>query len=149
MTKAIGPAVLVLAAALLQGCATDTQLGGTTQVGKVDQVYIEAYPGLFVDRALATAAGDKPQWVSISFAQPLDDGRLSAIAVLGDVSGVEPGDLVQVNFAGNDAFGAGSEPEYNRVISLFAKRDSPAALSFNPNGRTRAPELLSAAVARP
>lgn len=149
MTKAMSPAVLVLAAALLQGCATDTQPGGTTQVGKVEQVYVEAYPGLFVDRALATAPGDKPQWVSLSFAQPLDDGRRNAIAVLGDVSGVEPGDLVKVHFAGNDAFGAGSEPQYNRVTSLFAKRDSQAALSFGHNGRTRAPELLSAAAALP
>ena len=160
MTKWTGLAVLLAAAALWQGGATDQQLGGTTPVGKVEQVYIEAYPGLFVDRTLASAPSDQPQWVSLSFAPPLNDARRGVIAMLEKGSGVQPGDLVQVRLAGNAAFGAGPEPEYNRVTALVAKRGSQAALSFAHQanqgahqgahqGPTKAAEWLSAALALP
>ena len=156
MTRWTGLGVLLVTAALWQGFATDLQLGSTAAVGKVEQVYIEAYPGLFVDRALASARGDQPQWVSLSFAPPLNDARRGVIAMLEKGSGVEPGDLVQVRLAGNAAFGAGPAPEYNRVTALVAKRGSQAALSFAHQahqgahqGRAKAPEWLSAALALP
>jgi hypothetical protein len=131
---------LLAAAALAQGCATEQEVAGTTQVGKVEQVFVEAYPGLYVDRALATVLSDKPAWASVRFARPLSDGRTNAVAMLGRDSGIEPGDLVQLRFAPSEAFDTDTLPGHNEVTALVAKHDSQAALSF---GSGRASPVLS------
>jgi hypothetical protein len=135
--------MLIAAATLWQGCATDQSPAGISQVGRVEQVYVEAYPGLFVDRALATAAGDKPRWVTLSFPQPLADGRRNAMALLENLPEIEPGDLVRVQLAaGPLSFNAEGEPESNRVTALVARRGDPNAATFG--GRARAPGWTSA-----
>jgi hypothetical protein len=140
-----GLALLAAAVALALGCATETEVAGTTQVGKVEQVFVEAYPGLFVDRALATVVGDRPAWASVTFARPLSDGRTTAVAMLERDSGVEPGDLVQMRFAHPGAFDPDTLPGHNQVTALVAKRDSRAALSFGAVRVAQAPDKLTAA----
>ena len=146
MAKWTSAVMLIAAATLWQGCATDQSPADTTQVGRVEQVYVEAYPGLFVDRAVATVPGDKPRWVTLSLAQPLDDGRRNAVAMLEDVVDVEPGDLVQVQLAGHLAFTAQGEPDHNRVKALVARRGNPNAATFGQ--RAGAPGWRSAAALR-
>jgi hypothetical protein len=130
-----GLALLAAVAALAQGCATEKEVAGTTQVGKVEQVFVEAYPGLYVDRALATVLGDKPAWAAVSFARPLSDGRTTAVAMLDRDSGIEPGDLVQMRFAHALAFDTDTLPGHNQVTALVAKHNSQAALSFGRSGQ--------------
>lgn len=137
-------AMLATAAALAQGCATESEVAGTTQVGKVEQVYVEAYPGLFVDRALANVVGDRPAWASVAFARPLSDGRTTAVAMLERNSDVEPGDVVQMRFANPAGFDPGTLPGHNQVTALVAKHDSMAARSFGGQA-WRGPDRLSAA----
>jgi hypothetical protein len=137
--------MLAAAAALAQGCATETEVAGTTQVGKVEQVFVEAYPGLFVDRALATVVGDRPAWASVTFARPLSDGRTTAVAMLERDSGVEPGDLVQMRFAQLGGFDPDTLPGHNQVTALVAKHDSRAALSFGRGQAAREPDRLTKA----
>jgi len=154
VNKWMSTAVLVAAAVLGQGCATDTHVGGSTQVGKVDKIFVEAYPGLFVDRAVATAPSDKPAWVSVTFSTPLADGRLTAVAMLDSDAGIEPGDLVEVRFAKVDSFGTDTEPEYNRITALIARHGSQPALAldkgaFGESEAGRKLERLSAASALP
>jgi len=144
MNRWTGLAMLA-AAALAPGCATETEVAGTTQVGKVEQVFVEAYPGLFVDRALATVVGDRPAWASVTFARPLSDGRTTAVAMLERDSGVEPGDLVQMRFAHAGGVDPDTLPGHNQVTALVAKHDTRAAVSFGPSQVARAPDRLTAA----
>lgn len=147
MIKWANAAMLAAAAALWQGCATDHSPSGSTQVGRVEGIYIEAYPGLFVDRAVATVPGDTRRWVSLSFTPPLDDGRRTAMATLEGTIEVEPGDLVQVQVADHTAFSTQGKPESNQVTGLVARRGNPSAATFGQ--RPRAPGWRSAAVALP
>lgn len=140
-----GVALLAAAAALAQGCATESEVAGTTQVGKVEQVFVEAYPGLYVDRALATVLGDKPAWASVTFARPLSDGRTTAVAMLDRDSGIEPGDLVQMRFAHAEGFDADTLPGHNQITALIAKHHSRAALSFDRGHSSRGLDRLTAA----
>ncbi len=140
-----GLAMLAAAVALALGCATETEVAGTTQVGKVEQVFVEAYPGLFVDRALATVVGDRQAWASVTFAHPLSDGRTTAVAILERDSGVEPGDLVQLRFAHAEAFDPDTLPGHNQVTALVAKHGSRDALSFDAGRAAHAPDKLTAA----
>ncbi|HXV09091.1 MAG TPA: hypothetical protein VD791_13740 [Burkholderiales bacterium] len=144
MNRWMGLAMLT-AAALAPGCATETEVAGTTQVGKVEQVFVEAYPGLFVDRALATVVGDRQAWASVTFARPLSDGRTTAVAMLERDSGVDPGDLVQMRFAHPGAFDPDTLPGHNQVTALVAKHDSRAALSFGRGQAALSPDKLTAA----
>ena len=145
-----GFALLIAAAALAQGCATDKEVAGTTQVGKVEQVFVEAYPGLYVDRALATVLGDKPAWATVAFAQPLSDGRTTAVATLDRDSGIEAGDLVQLRFAHLGAFDTDTLPGHNQITALVAKHHTRAALSFRGGGQaSRVPGPLTAASPQP
>jgi hypothetical protein len=129
----------------LAGCASQPDVGGTTQVGKVEGVFVEQYPGVFVDRRVADArVSGKPTWVHLKFVQPLSDGRRFATAAVGSDPGVEPGDLVQMRF-GLTAGGT-MEPirEHNRVIALIAKHGTEAALRFDARQQPALEKLTQA-----
>lgn len=115
-------------AALLAGCATDHPVGGSSHIGKVQAVYVEAYEGVFLDRQLAPDA--RPAWVYVIFDRPLEDGRKLATAVLQQDSGIEAGDLVQLRLAHDGESRPDALPEPNRVIALIAKHDTVRARAF-------------------
>lgn len=110
------------------GCAGD-HVGGSSQVGRVQGVYVEAYSGVFVDRSLAHDSVGRPVWVYVTFDHPLQDGRRIATAMLEQDPGVETGDLVRLRLAGDD-YQADTPPTYNRVTALIAKHDSARARAF-------------------
>jgi hypothetical protein len=140
----------LLVAALAAGCATDNSVGGTSQIGKVQGLYVEQYNGVFVDRQVASNAEGKPLWVYVTFDHPLADGRTFATATLPADPGVEPGDLVQLRFAVDNALEAGSVPEHNQVTAIIAKRDTAQARAFG-SSQAKALDILrqAAADARP
>ena len=120
----------LVAAVLAAGCATDNSVGGSSQIGKVEGVYVEQYGGIFVDRQMAASDAGKPVWVYVTFDRPLEDGTRFATAVLEQDSGVEPGDLVQLRFARDDEPRPGAARAHNQIVALIAKHDTARARAF-------------------
>ena len=96
MQKIAVLAAVALIGCLAQGCASDQRAESNLHVGKIQGVYVEEYKGVFVDQAVVGSGSGKPLWVYVTFAQPLADGRIFATAMLTVDSGVEPGDLVEL-----------------------------------------------------
>jgi hypothetical protein len=141
------PRLAVSATALiaLLGCANHPDVGGTTQVGKVQAVFVEQYPGVFVDRRVADASAlEQPAWAQLTFAHPLADGRTFATALLPADQEVEAGDVVQMRFRATANEGAEGTREHNRITALIAKRGTAGALRFDRPGE-RPLEWLSQA----
>lgn len=112
-----------MVAGWLAGCASESPLGGTSHVGTVQGVYVEAYRGVFVDRALAADTRPAQTWAYVSFDRPLPDGRTVATAALPNHHmGIEPGDQVSVQLAHAGAFEGDALPERNLVTALVARR---------------------------
>jgi hypothetical protein len=120
----------LVAAALVAGCATDNSVGGSSQIGKVERVYVEQYAGIYVDRQMAASVPGQPVWVYVTFDRPLKDGSRFATAILEQDSGVEPGDLVQLRLARDDAHERGATPARNQIVALIAKHDTARARTF-------------------
>ena len=142
MHKVAKLAAAALASVLTQGCVSDRHLGSTTQVGKVQGVYVEEYKGVFVEREVAGEKQGKPVWVYVTFAQPLDDGRTFATAMLVRVGGIERGDLVQLQLAPPGDFGTDTVSPHHEVTALVAKNTSMQALDFGRSGRQSMLEKL-------
>jgi hypothetical protein len=140
----------LVAAALVAGCATDNSVGGSSQIGKVQGVYVEQYDGMFLDRQLATT-GDagKPLWVYVTFDRPLKDGSRFATAILEQDSGVETGDLVQLRFAHAGEPQSETIPAHHQVIGLVAKHDTARARAFGSAPAPAVETLKQAAVDKP
>ena len=141
----------LVAAALVAGCATDNSVGGSSQIGKVQGVYVEQYGGIYVDRQMAASVAGQPVWVYVTFDRPLKDGSRFATAILEQDSGVEPGDLVQLRLARDDAHEPGATPARNQIVALIAKHDTARARAFGsaPAPATTATIKQAAADLRP
>ena len=115
--------ILALAAviALVQGYARVAELSGSIHAGVVERVYVEQDPGIYVDRDTALRGFSGPVWVDVRFPEPLADGRTAAIAVLPRYLRVEPGDQVEMRFAGSDGSQTDAAPDQNRVTALLQK----------------------------
>jgi hypothetical protein len=128
------PRLALSASALiaLLGCANQPDVGGTTQVGKVQGVFVEQYPGVFVDQRVADAgASGKPTWAHVKFAQPLADGRTFATAIVQAGQAVEPGDLVQMRLRRVTPGNVAVVQEHNQVTALIAKYGTAPARRFD------------------
>lgn len=143
MTKLASTAA-ALTITLLLGCAGHGSIDGTTQVGKVQGVYIEQFPGVFVERQVAGERAARPAWVYVRFAEPLADGRIFATAELLGELGVEPGDLVQLRFGHDEGITVGPSPDHAFVIALVAKHHTQAAREFGRHVPGSTPDQLSA-----
>lgn len=137
----------LVAAALAAGCATDNSVGGSSQIGKVQGVYVEQYNGVFVDRQVGKDGAGQPVWVYVTFDRPLQDGRRFATAVLQQDPGVQVGDLIQVRFAQEGDLQTDAAP-HNQVIALIAKYDTAQARAFG-SPRASVPGTLRQAAVDP
>jgi hypothetical protein len=126
-------------------CANQPDAGGSKQVGKVQAVFVERYPGVFVDRRVAgDAASGKPVWVYVKFAQPLTDGRKFASALAGSEPAVEPGDLVEMRLHLTAPASLEAAREPNQVTAVVAKHDAEAAQRFDQADRPALQRLTEA-----
>jgi len=94
-------------AALLQGCATATPQTGTIATARIESIFIEEYPGLFLDDRIATGVRG-PRWARVAFDPSLPDGRVTAVALIEGELHVERGDSVAVRVAEENAPAADS-----------------------------------------
>jgi hypothetical protein len=130
---------------VLAACANRPDVGGTTQVGTVQGVFVEQYPGVIVDRRVAgDAANGKPVWVYVKFAQPLADGRRFASALAGSEQAIEPGDLIAMRLRQTAPGSLEMISGHNEVTALVAKYHTEAAQRFAQPDRP-APQRLTAA----
>lgn len=86
----------VVAVAALAGCAS---LGGADAPrvnGKVEAVYVEYMPKVFVDAKLASPEMRGPIWVDVRLAEPAPNGKLVARAQIDPMMEVGAGDEVIV-----------------------------------------------------
>jgi hypothetical protein len=128
------PRLVLPAAALITvfGCANQPDVGGTTQVGKVQGVFVEQYPGVFLDQRVTDAgAFGKSTWAHVKFAQPLADGRTFATAMVQAGQAVEPGDLVEMRFRAALPGSMAVVQEHNQVTAVIARHGSAAARRFD------------------
>ena len=141
MQKIAVLAAVALIGSLAQGCASDQRAETNLHVGKIQGVYVEEYKGVFVDQAVVGSDSGKPHWVYVTFAQPLADGRVFATAMLNVDSGVEPGDLVELQM--NPSSSEATAPISSYVTSLVAKKGSVQARDFGKPGQQARFEKLS------
>ncbi|MFN0041488.1 MAG: hypothetical protein ACKVP2_18405 [Burkholderiales bacterium] len=98
--------LFVLASACgLQGCA-GSLVPASIATGKVDSVYVEEYPGLFIDSRFALGLPDRPRWARVQFAPALPDGQSSAIASVEPTLQLAKGDRVEVRLMQGEGFAA-------------------------------------------
>ena len=147
MQKIAALAIVALIGSLAQGCASDRRAESNLHVGKIQGVYVEEYKGVFVDQAVVGSGSGKPLWVYVTFAQPLDDGRIFATAMLTADPGVEPGDLVQLQM--NPSSSDAVAPVSSYVTALVAKKGTVQARDFGKPLQQSKLEKLSQVSAEP
>lgn len=111
---AIASAVMIV-----QGYAQSEQVSGGSYLARVDEVIVEASPGVFTPRAPGARMPGTPQWVNVTFPEPLEDGRTSATAQVPDSLYVKEGDLVMLRFAATGFPEA--QPAVNEVSAVASE----------------------------
>lgn len=111
-------------------------------IGKVRDFYVRVAQYVFLERGsgLLPRGAALEFWLDLQFADDTADAREVGLARLGDVQGVELGDLVEVDLAGLELRAASRMrrsvapiARQERVIAIAAKHFTPLALQF---GRT-------------
>ena len=119
MKSLIGIFAVAAVAALVQGYARTEGLNGSTHAGVVERVFVEQDLGVYVDRESAPGNRAGTAWVDVKFPEPLADGSTNAIAFLPANLHVEPGDLIEMRFAGGTAQQIDAAQDQNRVVALL------------------------------
>jgi hypothetical protein len=120
MKSVFGLLALGAAFVLVQSYARVAELNGSTHAGVVERMYVEQSPGVYVERSPTAAEASGPVWADVRFAEPLIDGRLTAIAVVPRTLRVEPGDRVEMRFAADNGAQSEAAPlEQDRVTALL------------------------------
>ena len=119
---------LMAAIVLIQAYARTAELGGSTHVGMVESVFVEQYPGIYVERDIAQPDLNSPAWAHIKFSEPLEDGRTFAIAMLPTDIHAKAGDRVKMRFADNAAVHPEASTDRNLVIAVLSDYGTVAAV---------------------
>jgi hypothetical protein len=129
MKSVVGILALAAVIALVQGYARMAELSGSIHAGVVERVYVEQYPGIYVDSDTALRELSGPVWVDVRFPEPLADGRVDAIAFLPRYLRVERGDQVEMRFAGSDGSQTEAALDENRVTALLQRHRAVVEVS--------------------
>jgi hypothetical protein len=78
---AIASAVMIV-----QGYARSEQVNGGSYLAQVEQVIVEVRPGVYAPRPAGARMPGTPQWVNVTFPEPLEDGRTSVNGVPGNLA---------------------------------------------------------------
>ncbi len=143
MRSLIGIFALAAVIALVQGYARNEELNGSIHEGVVERVFVEQDLGVYVDRETAPRNKVGTAWVDVKFPEPLADGSTAAIAFLPANLRVEPGDRVEMRFAGGDGRQSDAAQDQNRVIALLRRHGPVTPISADklvspPEHRSRA-----------
>jgi hypothetical protein len=104
---------------IVQGYARTEQITGGSYLARVDRVFVEVDTGVYLPAEAATRLPGMPQWVHVSFPEPLEDGRTSATAKVQTDLSVERDDLVMLRLVGTGFPRA--EPVYNEISAVLSK----------------------------
>lgn len=112
-------AAIAAAVTIVQSYARSEQVSGGSYLAQVDEVIVEASPGVYAPRPAGARMPGTPQWVNVSFPVPLEDGRTSTTARVPDRLYVREGDLVMVRFAASGFPEA--QPAVNEVSAVASE----------------------------
>jgi hypothetical protein len=112
-------AAIAAAVMIVQGYARSEQVNGGSYLAQVQEVIVEATPGVYGPRPPGAQMPGVPQWVNVSFPAPLADGRTTATARVPDLLHVKEGDLVMVRFAASGFPEA--QPAVNEVSAVASE----------------------------
>jgi hypothetical protein len=129
MRSLIGIFALAAVIALVQGYARNEELNGSTHEGVIERVFVEQDLGVYVDRETAPRNKVGTAWVDVKFPEPLADGSTTAIAFLPATLRVEPGDRVEMRFAGGNGQQTDAAQDQNRVVALLQRHGPVTPLS--------------------
>jgi hypothetical protein len=115
---------LLFAILLVQGYARTDSLSQGSHEGIVEALFEESHPGVYVARRADRAAGTAT-WVHVRFAQPLNDGRRFAVAMLPPPLAVQPGDRVEMRFG--DAADLDAQGPARNVVTRVLPRSQRLA----------------------
>jgi len=104
---------------IVQGYARTDQIPGGRYLARVEKVYVETDPGVFVRATTAARIPNQPLWVDVSFLEPLQDGRTTATAKVPADLRVQPNDLVMLRFA-PEGFPR-AEPVQHEISAVVSK----------------------------
>jgi hypothetical protein len=133
MRTLIGILALAAVVALVQGYARTEGLNGSMHEGVVERVFVEQDLGVYVDRESAPGNRAGTTWVDVKFPEPLADGSTGAIAFLPADLRVEPGDLVEMRFAGGNGAQTDAAQDQNCVLALVQRHGSVTRVSTTGN----------------
>jgi hypothetical protein len=129
MKSLIGILTLAAVVALVQGYARTEGLNASMHEGVVERVFVEQDLGVYVDRESAPGNRAGTAWVDVKFPEPLADGSTNAIAFLPANLPVEPGDVVEMRFAGGNGQQTDAAQDENRVVALLHRHGSITPVS--------------------
>ena len=132
MRSAIAILGLLAVIVLVQAYARTDELRGSIHAGTVARVFVEQYPGIYVDRPAGIKPPAGPTWVHVNFAQALEDGRTSDVATVPPGIHVEIGDLVEMRFGNAATSSEEASPEQNRVTAVLQKHGTIAMRAGAP-----------------
>jgi hypothetical protein len=112
-------AAIAAAVTIVQSYARSEQVSGGSYLARVDEVIVEANPGVYTPRPAGARMPGTPQWVNVSFPAPLEDGRTSATARVPAFLYVKEGDVVMVRFAATGFPEA--QPAVNEVSAVASE----------------------------
>ena len=112
---------LLAVIALVLSYARTAELRGSTHVGVVERVFVESYPGVYVEPSSLGRDYRGPAWAHVSFSEPLEDGRTADVARIPAGMTIEPGDLIEMRYGMDDPAQGSDSPEQDRVTALLRK----------------------------
>jgi hypothetical protein len=129
----------IVGAFALCSCATTDPSSSPNPTGIVQGIYVEQFPGVLVDRAVAGAPAGRPTWAWVRFDQA-QDGRAYAAARVQEGTAIETGDLVRMQLAGLPEALHRLSPE-NRIVAVLSSSHPLAGLIVPrpPASRSRVP----------
>jgi hypothetical protein len=144
VAKIIGCMLLFAALGAGQAVAGANPPHGTTVIGKVRDFYLRVAQHVYLERSSGLVPrGAVPDfWVDVELAGDAAQGRQFALARLGEVRGVEIGDLVEVDLpeidlrvAARMRRGVAPLAREDRVLAIAAKHLTPMARQFGRPAR--------------
>ncbi|HZP86235.1 MAG TPA: hypothetical protein VFB54_05400 [Burkholderiales bacterium] len=117
MKSALALLSLLFAFLLVQSYARTEQNGASTRTGKVEALYEEVHPGVYVPHRL-TSRESTSLWAHVRFDRPLEDGRNFVVAALPQGMAVKINDMVEMQLGDMARFDERG-PDRNVVTAVF------------------------------
>jgi len=122
MKQHLLPFTAAFGAALLVACAGNPEPDTRRAVGRVQAIYVERTPGVFVDHRVSQDGSAARRWAAVVLRDALADGRSFTTARLEDGIAAEVGDTVELEIAVDGRAAGRSPSRVSAIVSRAAER---------------------------